>query len=67
MERAGFKEWSSVCQAIADGRQTIIIRKGGIAEGRDGFMFQAPRVLFVSNVVPRRSREDYGTAIRRAG
>jgi hypothetical protein len=40
MERAGFKEWSSVCQAIADGRQTIIIRKGGIAEGRDGFSFK---------------------------
>jgi len=40
MERIGFKEWSSVCQAIADGRQTIIIRKGGIAEGRDGFSFK---------------------------
>jgi len=40
MERAGFKEWLSVCQAIADGRQTIIIRKGGIAEGRDGFSFK---------------------------
>lgn len=40
MERAGFKEWSSVCQAIAHGRQTIIIRKGGIAEGRDGFSFK---------------------------
>jgi hypothetical protein len=40
MERAGFKEWSSVCQAITDGRQTIIIRKGGIAEGRDGFSFK---------------------------
>ncbi len=40
MERVGFKEWSAVCQAIADGRQTIIIRKGGIAEGRDGFSFK---------------------------
>jgi hypothetical protein len=40
MERAGFKEWLSVCQAIADGRQTIIIRKGGIAEGREGFSFK---------------------------
>jgi hypothetical protein len=43
MERAGFKEWLSVCQAIADGRQTTIIRKGGIAEGREGFSFKHRR------------------------
>jgi hypothetical protein len=29
-----FKEWSGVCDALASGRQTIILRKGGIAEGR---------------------------------
>lgn len=40
MERIGFKEWAAVCQAIADGRQMVIIRKGGIAEGRDGFSFK---------------------------
>jgi hypothetical protein len=40
MERIGFKEWSAVCRAIACGRQSIIIRKGGIAEGRDGFSFR---------------------------
>jgi hypothetical protein len=40
MERIGFKEWSAVCGAILQGRQTIIIRKGGIAEGRDGFSFR---------------------------
>ena len=27
-----FKEWSGVCQALRVGRQSIIIRKGGIAE-----------------------------------
>ena len=27
-------------QALGDGRQTVIIRKGGIAEGRDGFAFR---------------------------
>lgn len=32
-----FKEWASVCRALADGRQTIILRKGGIDEGREGF------------------------------
>lgn len=42
MQSIGFKEWALVCQALGDGRQTIILRKGGIAEGRDGFAFQHP-------------------------
>jgi hypothetical protein len=32
-----FKEWAAICAALAGGRQTILIRKGGIHEGRDGF------------------------------
>jgi hypothetical protein len=32
-----FKEWESVCSALGDGRQTIILRKGGIDEGPAGF------------------------------
>jgi hypothetical protein len=32
-----FKEWAAVCRALATGRQTIILRKGGIDEGREGF------------------------------
>jgi hypothetical protein len=32
-----FKEWAVVCAALATGRQTIILRKGGIHEGREGF------------------------------
>lgn len=35
-----FKEWAVVCDALGSGRQNIIIRKGGIAEGRAGFSFQ---------------------------
>jgi hypothetical protein len=35
----GFKEWQVVCDALAQGRQSIILRKGGIHEGRDGFSF----------------------------
>lgn len=27
-----FKEWAVICRAIASGRQTVILRKGGIAE-----------------------------------
>lgn len=40
MKRAGFKEWAVVCEALGSGRQSIILRKGGIAEGRDGFSFK---------------------------
>ena len=29
-----------VCEAMGDGRQSIILRKGGIAEGKGGFAFQ---------------------------
>ncbi len=36
----GFKEWKLVCDALESGRQSIILRKGGIAEGRGGFQFE---------------------------
>ena len=35
-----FKEWAVVCEAIGSGRQSIMLRKGGIAEGSDGFAFK---------------------------
>ena len=35
-----FKEWTLICEALGHGAQSIIIRKGGIAEGRDGFRFK---------------------------
>lgn len=31
------KEWAAVCAALAAGRQTILLRKGGIDEGPNGF------------------------------
>src|SRR3954451_24102841 len=40
MESVGFKEWAIVCEALGSGEQSIILRKGGIAEGRAGFSFQ---------------------------
>lgn len=36
----GFKEWTLICDALGLGQQSIILRKGGIAEGRAGFRFQ---------------------------
>ena len=37
---AAFKEWAIVCEALGDGRQCVILRKGGISEGRAGFAFE---------------------------
>ena len=37
-----FKEWAGVCEALAQGRQSIILRKGGIAEGPGGFTPEHP-------------------------
>jgi hypothetical protein len=40
MESIGFKEWSLVCNALGHGTQSVILRKGGIAEGGEGFSFR---------------------------
>ena len=34
-----FKEWALVCEALGSGLQSVILRKGGIAEGKGGFGF----------------------------
>ena len=36
-DNRAFKEWAVVCRALGTGRQIIILRKGGIAEGPRGF------------------------------
>jgi len=42
MQSVGFKEWALVCEALGRGEQTVLLRKGGIAEGREGFGFRHP-------------------------
>ncbi len=42
MERTGFKEWAVICAALGAGEQSLILRKGGLAEGREGFSFRHP-------------------------
>jgi hypothetical protein len=37
-----FKEWAGVCDALADGRQSLILRKGGVSEGAEGFRPEHP-------------------------
>ncbi len=38
-----FKEWAVICRALATGRQSLIIRKGGIAEAGGVFTPEHPR------------------------
>jgi hypothetical protein len=40
MQSVGFKEWAIVCEALGRGEQSVLLRKGGIAEGREGFGFR---------------------------
>lgn len=40
-----FKEWALICEALGSGRQSVILRKGGIAEGRAGFAFKHEEFL----------------------
>ena len=37
VNRFALKEWAVVCAALAAGRQSVLLRKGGIQEGPDGF------------------------------
>lgn len=39
----GFKEWSLVCAALGSGAQSVILRKGGIHEGKSGFWWRHDR------------------------
>ncbi len=36
----GYKEWVAVSDALLEGRQHLLLRKGGIHEGRKGFSFR---------------------------
>ncbi|MGB0716013.1 MAG: DUF1802 family protein [Phycisphaerae bacterium] len=48
--RTAFKEWASVCGALADGKQIIVFRKGGIAEESGKFQIDHPSFfLFPTN------------------
>lgn len=43
--RTAFKEWAAVCRALGTGRQTVILRKGGIAESGGRFIPEYPEFL----------------------
>jgi hypothetical protein len=43
MLKLAFKEWAVVCRALAEGRQALILRKGGIAETGGEFQMEHSR------------------------
>ncbi len=43
--RSAFKEWAVVADALGRGEQIVILRKGGISEGRGGFKIEQSRFL----------------------
>ncbi len=60
-----FKEWAGVCDALGSGRQSLILRKGGVSEGLGGFQPDHPVFWLYPTFVheaeqglksPRRSR-----------
>jgi hypothetical protein len=38
-----FKEWAAIVEALGAGEQILLLRKGGIAEGRGGFQVKSQR------------------------
>jgi hypothetical protein len=45
------KEWAAICRALATGRQSLILRKGGIAEPSGDFQLEATRFLLYPTYV----------------
>jgi hypothetical protein len=44
MLKHAFKEWAVICRALAEGRQALVLRKGGVAE--DGGQFEVAQTRF---------------------
>lgn len=55
-----FKEWAVVCRALAEGRQALILRKGGIAESGGVFRPEHDRFL----LYPSYFHEQHRTGIK---
>ena len=41
----GLKEWATVVKALEQGKQTVILRKGGILETASGFEIESKKFL----------------------
>jgi hypothetical protein len=60
MATAAFKEWAVICRALADGRQSVILRKGGISEAGGEFRPEHERFL----LLPTHFHEQHRTGIK---
>ena len=60
MLRIAFKEWAVICRALAEGRQSLILRKGGISE--EGGQFRPEHDRFL--LYPSFFHEQHRTGIK---
>ena len=51
------KEWAAICRALVEGRQSLILRKGGIAERTGEFTLEATRFLLYPTFVHQQETE----------
>ena len=61
--RAAFKEWAIVVDALGRGEQILILRKGGLAEVREGFQVEHPK-FFLFPTLFHQQRESITEAAR---
>jgi hypothetical protein len=67
LTQPALKEWSAAVHAMLDGRQTVLLRKGGIHEKR--FTLEAPHFLFFPTVAhshAERVRPEHRDLLRQA-
>lgn len=65
--RTAFKEWAVVIDALARGEQIVILRKGGIHEGRGGFQVGHQRFLLFPTRFHQQSESVVAEAQARSG
>lgn len=63
--RTAFKEWAIVVDALGRGEQILILRKGGISEGRGGFQVEHPRFLLFPTLLHQQRESVLPKAQRR--
>lgn len=52
-----FKEWQLVAEALAAGEQTVILRKGGISEGKLGFQWLHEKFFLFPSLFHEQERQ----------
>ncbi|MDF1824676.1 MAG: DUF1802 family protein [Verrucomicrobiales bacterium] len=52
-----FKEWQLISDALASGEQSVILRKGGISEGKTGFQWIHDRFFLFPSLFHEQSKQ----------